>query len=282
MNPSGQPQPGQQNNQPPYQPQPGGFPPAPTGYQQPQAGGYSTIPANYGQPQVPGGPAQPGQFGQPYAQQYGQPAPPPGPDLQPVMPQQYSADYLDQIAPPKSGPTLFSGNFTWIIVGLAVLFMFAVGILVLNNGGNNTVTAQTAYMRIDSLILITNNYRRYLKSSSLSSTNSNYKIFLTGALHDLVDPLAKNGVATNKLDKDLKTKEKASATEITSKLEDARLNAILDRSYAREMAYQSNLLLEMYKKMLKNKGPGIADNAKKTISNLEPLQKAFADFKESD
>lgn len=267
MNPNGQ-QPGQDNNQPSSGPNP----PASNFYGQLDS---SQTPA----PPQPAPPRSPTES--PWGQQpYQQPAQPEY-DQQPAAPQ-YSADYLDQIAPEQTHSTLFSGSYTWIIIGLAVVFMFAVGLIVAFSGNRNGDTAETAYIRLTNLIAVTNHYRPFLKSSKLSSTNSNFKIFMTGAQRDLIDPLAKNGVLTNKLDKEKKAREKAHISTVEAKLEDARLNAVLDRIYAREMAYQCELLLQMYKRMTKNISPDIANNAKKTIPNLEPLQKALADFKEGD
>lgn len=262
MNPSGQPQPGQ-NNFPPNQPrQPGTTPPGPNSYNN----GY---PQQVPQPQAWNTAPQ-----QPYNQQAAQP----GFTPQPAAPTSYTPDYLDRIAPSASGPKFMSGNFTWILIGLAVLFMFAVGLLTLTSGGNNTATAQSAYLRIGSLGTISDNFRRYLKSSKLTAANTNLKITLSNAQRDLTDPLVQNGVDLAKINKETKEKEASAADEISSKFEDARLNAVLDSTFAREMDYQLQLLLEQYNKMAKNPSPLIADNAKKTIPNLEPLQKSFADF----
>lgn len=210
--------------------------------------------------------------------------PQPDPHAIPPQPgqQQYAIDYLDQIAPPPSGPKFLGGSFTWIIIGLAVVFMFAVSIIALNSGSSNTTSAQTAYLRYDNLSKIPLKYHKYLKSSKLSSTDSNFALFMTNAKRDLEEPIAKNGTDLKKLDKTLQAKEKSLAADVTAKLEDARLNAILDRVYAREMAYQAQQLIELYKKMANNRSKSISDNAKKAIPNLEPIQKAFAEFDKVD
>lgn len=268
MNPSGQPNPGQ-NNFPPNQPSQPGSPYPPT------SNPYNTQPTSYPQ-QVP----QPQPWNTAPQQQPGVPSANYGPA--PAAPATYTADYLDQIAPPPAGPKLMGGNFMWILIGLAVVFMFAVGLLTLTSGGNNTATAQSVYLRVENLGTVSDNYRRYLKSTKLTTANTNLKIFLSNARRDITDPLVQNGVDLAKISKETKDKEVAAADEITAKLEDARLNAILDRTYAREMAYQTQLLIEQYNKMAKNPSPLIADNAKKTIPNLEPLQKTFAEFNEAD
>lgn len=280
MNPNGQP-PQAPGNFPPQQPpQQGGFPPAP-GQQPAQP---VPTPGFYAQPQQPGTPSPANPYQQPPqpiqpAQNNGWGATPqpsaPGPNG-------YAIDYLDQIAPPPSGPKFFSGSFTWILIGLAVVFMVAVGIISLNSGNGSTKVAQNAYLRFDNLSKVTTKYHKYLKDSKLSSTDSNFTIFMTNAQRDLVDPMAKNGLLLKNIDKKLKSTEATYSDDVATKLEDARLNAILDRAYAREMAYQAQLILEMYNKMAKSTSKSIKDNATKTIPNLEPIQKAFADFDETE
>lgn len=272
MNPNGQ-SPQTPSNTPPQQ---SGFPPVP-----PQ---QTPTPNFYAQPQQPvAGQAPPNPWQQP-SQNPAQPGQNPGwgaaPQPGAAGLNGYAIDYLDQIAPPPSGPKFFSGSFTWILIGLAVIFMVAVGIISLNSGNSSTKVAQNAYLRFDNLSKVTAKYHKYLKDSKLSSTDSNFTIFMTNAQRDLVDPMAKNGLAIKNIDKKLKATESTYSDDVATKLEDARLNAILDRAYAREMAYQAQLLLEMYNKMAKSNSKSIKDNATKTIPNLEPIQKAFADFTE--
>lgn len=177
---------------------------------------------------------------------------------------------------------MLSGNFTWIIVGLAVLFMFAVGLIALGSGGNNTSTTQTAYLRVTSLMSTSDRYRKYIKSSRLSATNTNFKNFMSGSQTELKNALAKNGVTTEKIDKTLKDKEKKSDTDLNTRIEEGRLNAIMDRVYAREMAYQAQQLMDMYTKMSKSSSADIASAGKKGIPNMGPIQKAFADFNDTE
>jgi len=277
MNPNQQPQ---QPNTP--QPPQYGAPTEPQPYQpQPQAQ------PQFGQPSYPPQPspyASPQTTAQP---QFVPQARPTSAAPMPGMPQgnqaDFSPDYLDQIAPGPSGAKFFSGNFTWILIGLALVFMFAVGLITLNSGGGNTIAAQTVYMRYDYFLKTIPTYTRHLKSSKLSATATDFRVFMTGAQHDLLDPLSKNGIVNTGKDisKELKAKEKAHADEVGKKLEEAKLNAILDRVYARELAYQTGLILDQYKKMEKTKSKALIDNAKKAITNLEPIRKSFAEFNET-
>lgn len=271
MNPNGQP-PQNPGGTPPQTPPPQGqFPPQQGNYYQPQQ------PSQQYSPQQPWGQAIP-----PTQAQQAAGHPPVDPHLiPPQQSQQYAIDYLDQIAPPPSGKKFLGGSFTWILIGLAVVFMIAVSIIAMGSGNSNTTSAQTAYLRYENLSKITLKYHKYLKSNTLSSTDSNLAIFMTNAKRDLVDPIAKNGTDVNKIDKELKAKETAISDKLTATIEDARLNAILDRVYAREMAYQTQQLLDLYKKMAQNRSKSIADNAQKAIPNLEPIHKAFDEFDSS-
>lgn len=269
MNPNGQPDPRQTNN-PPQQP-PAGPPPAPGAPQQPAPAPNSWQPL-----------PQQNNWQQPAQQQGWAPRPDPNAIPPQAGPAAYSADYLDQIAPSNKRSAMFSGSFTWIIVGMAVLFMFAVGIIAISGDGNNTTVTQTAYLRLVSLVSVNDSYRKYIKSSKLSATNTNFKIFMSGSQTDLKNALAKSGVPTEKLNKELKAKEKTTIADLTKRIEEGRLNAIMDRSYSREMAYQAQLLIDMYTKMSKSPNADIANAGKKAIPNLQPIQKSFADFNDTE
>ena len=77
----------------------------------------------------------------------------------------------------------------------------------------------------------------------------------------------------------MQSDEKALADELEQEFEDARLNAKLDRVYARTMANETEVLVNLFNKMAKkNKSSKIRDYAESTVKNLVPIQKAFADF----
>ncbi len=273
MNPSQQPQ---NPFQPAGPPQPG-FPPVAPQQTPLQPGSDPFAQPGMAPPQPF---AQPGQFNP------GRPTQPtlpnPGMPGQPIAASTYGADYLDTIAPPPRGPKLFSGSFTWILIGMAILFMFGVGIISLFSGKSNTTTAQTLYDRYDYYLKAVPNYHRYIKSSKLSGTDSDFKIFITNAQRDLIEPMSTNGLILKNLDKTIRANQKAYIDAIIAKLEDARLNATLDRNYASEMAYQAQAMIVMYNTMAKSTSKSISDNAKKALPTVTSIQKAFADFKESN
>lgn len=266
-------------------PPPGGFPPDQPTQPDQSASPYDPKPPSSWQP-IPDQPYDQNsnnwnQQPQAGAQQgWGQQAPYDPYAQPPTDPNQYGADYLETIAPGPESTKLFSGNFTWIMIGLAVLFMFAVGLITAMSGTNNAETATKVYMRLDGLITATDKYRLYLKDSDLVAINSSLKIFMTGAKTNLEQPLIQNSVNLGKMPRELKASEKAYIAELEQKFEDAKLNAVLDRVYASAMTYESELMIQQFTSMSRNPSPLIAANAKATLPDLKPIYKALKDWRE--
>lgn len=252
------------NQQPPQPPQspppvsPGGFGPQPPQQQPAQ-------PQPFQQPQPPQSP-----YSQPSPQQ-------PGYGPQPA--QTYAVDYLDQIAPPPPRQKFLSGVFGKAVIGLAVVFVLAVSIIVAMSGQKRTADLENIAVRLDNMQLVAKNTQKNLKNGKLLATNSNYQIWIANADRDAYDLLAKAEVKKTSMDKKMIASEKAAGNSLTAKFEDAKLNANLDRVYAREMAYQAQLLITAYNKMSKtSEAKAIRDYAKTSVKNLTPIQKSFSDF----
>lgn len=198
---------------------------------------------------------------------------------QPPAPATPPQDYLNQIAPAQAKKLPFSfGPKVILIVGgilVVLVIIIALAINVFGQGGRSRIEHLAA--RLDSTTTIVEGAKDTLKSSQLRSLNSNLSLYLANINRDVVEPLQAVGVTLEKVDK--KITESESATPITDRLEDARLNAIYDRTYAREMAYRLDTLITLMKEIEASTG-----NAKlktflhTTYPNLEPTQKAFEDF----
>lgn len=189
-------------------------------------------------------------------------------------------DYLNQIAPPTPKKPLFrlSGlSLILAIVGLLVVIVSVLA-LVLNIVGNSQrQPLEQLAARLATTETIVNDAQKNLKNSELRSLNSNLKIFLTNTNRDIAEPLLKSGVNINKMDKNTVAKESGDA--IAERLEDARLNAVFDRTYAREMAYQLETIITLMKQIYGSTGSSsLKEFLNTTYSNLEPTQKSFAEF----
>ncbi len=210
---------------------------------------------------------------------YQQPTPQP-PTSYGVEPQPaYDPNYLDSIAPVAPRPTFFSGSFGKIFFAMIGVFVLAVSLIIAFSGKDNTADLQQIAVRLDNLIKVVKKVQPDLKSNNLSTTNSNYTIWMTDSLRDANDLLSQAGVKKTQYNKEMVSEEATLADELAETFEDARLNATLDRVYARTMASEAEKLMNMFNLMAKQSGaPAIRDYAKTSSANLEPIQKSFDDY----
>lgn len=204
-----------------------------------------------------------------------QPQPPTPQPVQP--PAQYSIDYLNQIAPkpPKKG---FNNRILLFAAGGGILLILIVGILsFLSSGSTPTTNMETLSARLTTLTKITKDSQKNIKSNQLAGINSNLSIFLTNADHDIITPLKNNGINPDNIDKTITTAENGSA--LSAKLDDARLNAIFDRTYAHEMSYQlatvHSLMQIIYNA---TKSSSMKSFLQTSDTNLSTIKKQLDDF----
>lgn len=188
----------------------------------------------------------------------------------------YSIDYLNQIAPQPQKQGVKDKFFFWIIGG-GLLIAIIIFLFILSSGGGPKQDMQTLAARLTTLQTVASETQKNLKSGDLRSTNSNLVIFLTNANRDIVEPLTANGIDAKKLDSGIVAKE--SGDKLTQTFEDARLNAVLDRTYAREMTYQlqtvSVLVRDIYDS---TNSTTFKEYLEKLDADLQPLIKQFSDF----
>lgn len=221
------------------------------------------------------------QQGQPGGQPNPQPPLTPGYGPQPAP--TYAVDYLDQIAPAPPRANFLSGSFGKIVVALGVVLIFAVGIIVALGNQKNTGSLEQVATRVENMSTITKNTAKNLTSGKLRAANSNFNTWLINANRDAYDLLSRSGVRRNQVNKDTIAKEKAASDELKSELEDARLNAQLDVVYAREMAYQAQLIKTSLDQLAKRgAAKEIRDWAKQASANLAPYQQAFEKFDDAN
>ena len=188
----------------------------------------------------------------------------------------YSIDYLNQIAPQPQKQGVKDKFFFWIIGG-GLLIAIIVFLFTLSNSGGPKQDMQTLAARLTTLQTVASETQKNLKSGDLRSTNSNLVIFLTNANRDIVEPLAANGIDAKKLDSGIVAKE--SGDKLTQTFEDARLNAVLDRTYAREMTYQLQTVSVLVRDIYDSTGSKtFKEYLEKLDADLQPLIKQFSDF----
>jgi hypothetical protein len=199
------------------------------------------------------------------------------PPQQSQDPQQYPVDYLNQISTQQQKPGLNNKRFLMIIGGAVILILLAVILMIANSGTGPTEKMQTLAARLQTLQTIASDSQANIKSGPLRDTNSNLTIFLTNTNRDIAEPLAGNGVDVTKLDEKIVAQE--AGEDLTATLEDARLNAVFDRTYAREMSYQLDTVAILMQEIYNSTGnEAFKTFLENTSTNLEPLRQQFSDF----
>ena len=187
------------------------------------------------------------------------------------------AEYLNQIAPKSSRKSNILQKRPILTAGIGAAILIIIFIII--NGifsGSVKPTEQLA-ARLLSTADTSNSATANIKSSQLRALNSDLKIYLTNTIRDITPILTTSSINIKSLDK--KTISIESNADLLSRLEDARLNVVYDRTYAREMAYQLDTVLTL---MLQINNSTSNKTLKSFLSNartnLEPIQKQFSDF----
>ncbi|CAN5373776.1 hypothetical protein BH10PAT4_BH10PAT4_3830 [soil metagenome] len=202
--------------------------------------------------------------------------------MEPTTPQQpLSMDYLNKIAPQAPKSKLPFTKKQMIILGiLGIAVIIAIILMIVIGGGGIKKYEEQLAARLIGTETIANDSTTKIKSTSMRALNSNLKIYMTNTNRDIAAPLAKDGINTSKLDKTLLTSE--SGTDANARLEDARLNGVYDRTYAREMAYRLATIVTLMKKIQgSTSNKTLQTFLVSALTNLEPTQKQFSDFNEA-
>lgn len=192
-------------------------------------------------------------------------------------------DYLNQIAPTAQKKPLFALNLkTIILAGLAVLVL----IIILVNVANSLATArkepwETYAARLAATGEIVDSSSDKIKNSQLRSLNSDLKLYITNTQRDLAEPLKGLDINAAKLPKSVTAQE--SSAKALARLEDGRLNAKYDSTYAREMSYQLATTLALLQQLYKsNVTPKTKAFLEDSYKNLAPTYKAISEFSASN
>jgi len=188
-----------------------------------------------------------------------------------------SIDYLNQIAPQAPRKIKLSIlQIVLIAVGaLAIIVTLSIVISSLASVGKNNLQHLAA--RLQSTDTIVGNAQSKITNTNLRALNSNLKIYLTNTNRDIAAPLLKQNVTVSKLDKTIVSSE--SGTDMTNRLEDARLNAVYDRTYAREIAYRLATIIALMNKIYSStNSTSLKTFLKDSITNLAPTQSSFENF----
>ncbi len=189
----------------------------------------------------------------------------------------YPIDYLNQIAPQAPKKSMLSRTQFIIIAVVSALVLLTVILVIATASGGSIEPAKQLAARLQGTQKIVESAQPKLKSTQLRTLNGSLASYLATINSDIAAPLLKDGVTVAKLDKKLLARE--SGTDITNRLEDARLNAKYDRIYAIEISTQLEKIMGSMRQVYDsttNKSFKLYLGG--AITNLEPTQKQFSEF----
>ncbi len=209
------------------------------------------------------------------------------PNQQPQNP--YTIDYLNQIAPKQKQP-LFDKTMMIVFGVLAFAIVAFVGMMVFSSarGDSNSETLLRAYFKVQKTNELATKYQGRLQNSDLRAINSGLATTLSSDETKLKTLLDSSKIEIPKAEKN-KTPPKIISqvdrdiAELDKILDDAFLNAVLDRTYAREMSYN----LDVINSLLKRVESSTRSESSKTtvgeiIKSLDISSGQFREYSQSD
>ncbi len=196
---------------------------------------------------------------------------------------QTSLDYLNQIAPQAPKKPMFTLNLRTVIIGAILAIIVIVVIASIGGGlsGAKTKPWERLSARLTATTVLVDGSSDLIKNSQLRSYNSDLKLYITNTQRDLEKPLTSLGINSAKIDKSIVALE--SSDEMAARLEDGRLNAKYDSTYAREMSYQLATVLALLQQLY---GSNVSPETKLLLegwyNNLLPTYTAISEFSASN
>ncbi len=196
----------------------------------------------------------------------------------------YSVDYLNQIATPieektKLGSKIFIGGV--ILLGVIVIFLIGTSIV----GGYKSPDQQIVELniRLNAIQDISKKNQRKLRDSSIRSFNSSLTLQTSTAINNLEAVMAKRNIKEDKYKKKIDISKELITKELGDKLEEAELNIMLDRAYAREMTYQIGLIRSSINSIKRHdNSPEMKTFLENNEQSLSTLETSFNEFQGSN
>lgn len=198
-------------------------------------------------------------------------------------------EYLNSISastiPPKPTAPLFNKTVKIIFGAFIGIIFIAIAALLLipiltPEEVNPSADLSSVYFRASSLEKIVSSYNSKVSSASLRAAGTSLDAVLTDLSSRSSQTLTeKYHINPQKLS--VSTSEQNSFETTTSKLETARLNGLLERSYASEVSYQISRLLIVEKSVLgKNPDTATQEYITSSYDSLSHLYDSFSNFSE--
>lgn len=193
--------------------------------------------------------------------------------------QPFDPGYLDTIATTQQQKTL-NPFILWGLIAAVLIALVAVVMMGLNMNSTPTGKLTTLAAQLANLEEVTSKTQENLKSSQLRTTNSSLTLVLTNTNRDLEPILAAEKIKlTNKKDSKIVAVNKETEAQ-KERIEDARLNGVIDRTYAREISFSlKNIRAEIASLAKSSSSKSLKESLQKADASLKPLLESYSSFK---
>lgn len=198
--------------------------------------------------------------------------------------------YLDQISattrPAKKSPSNFLSSLAFKIiigVGIAFIIMAIIGAVLSGINGNTKSNSISLKLHFDNLSKTISTYQPSLKSSTLRSYSASLSSIISSTNRDLTTYITEAyEYKDNSVDKKLLSTEAALYDELNQELFNAKINGLLDRTYARKMAYEISIVTSREASLIKSlKDDTIKSSLTSSHNSLATLYDDFNNFSET-
>lgn len=200
-----------------------------------------------------------------------------------------NVDYLNQISASSkksksASDSLLSSKpliISLIAATVLAIFLIIFGIVRDNTTSDTKLLTQLG-LRLNNFSTSVSNYNPYVKSSSLRSSGASLSSALEATTLNLKPILEEEKINLDKADKKLLDSETSHAEALNNSLEAGKLNGILDRTYASEMALQISLLISLESELYNHtKDDSLKSILSNSFENLKTLYPNFNDFSDT-
>jgi hypothetical protein len=167
-------------------------------------------------------------------------------------------------------------------LGLAVILLLVLVITNFNNQKTPKSLTETIYLRITNLQTTAKKYHPQLKSSALRATNASLNTQLTNINRDISAQFSALDIKKDKIDKKLKATETDRIDQANKSLETARLNVRLDRTYAKEMTFQVNMLVTLIQQTAKKAKKDYKTTLELAAKDFQTIANQFAAYSDNE
>ncbi len=189
--------------------------------------------------------------------------------------QDFSIDYLNQISGGQKNRGGPSAVVMIIAASVAIIAVIIFAFILLRPSSSTGDKLQAVQLRIATLQAVADKQQPYLRNNDVASNSSTLQLVLENSYRDTTTMVEASKSINKKNTEKLTASEESLTTELNTEFNDARLNVTLDATYAREMAYQIDLLRKLITDAYKPSTAKNKETLKGIYDTLDPIREAF-------